>query len=139
MKLVINANDGTITVDTPDDVSAAQFVRELLTGHTPPPTPKAIEAKRVVKKRSRKRKLAPPRADRSLSKAQDEAWAWLAAADRPEGVTPIEMAEMFGITSSAAQQRIQHLIERDMVWKVSRGRYRVGSAADVTVLLNGAR
>jgi hypothetical protein len=134
MKLTINPADGTITVDTPDNVSAAQFVRELLSGHTPE-APKAIEAKRV--KKPRKRKLAPPKADRPLSRTMDETWAWLAASDRPEGVTSEEVAKAFGLSHAGGLWRINELIKRDMAWRVAPGRYRVGSVADVAVM-NGA-
>jgi len=141
MKLTINPQDGTITVDTPDNVSAAQFVRELLSRHTPP-APKAIESKRVAKsapKKRRRRKLAPPRPERPISKPLDETWAWMAAADRPEGITAREIAEAFGLTNAGATWRINRLIDRDMVWSVSRGHHRVGSAHDAKVLLNGSR
>jgi hypothetical protein len=139
MKLVINANDGTITAETSDDVSAAQFVRELLSGHKPAPPPKAIEAKPVTKKpaKRRKRKLAPPKADRPLSKALDETWAYLAAADRAGGVHISEVAKAFNLTDSGAGQRLYALIERHMAWRVSIGYYRVGSPVD-GALLNGA-
>jgi hypothetical protein len=141
MKLTINANDGTITAETSDDVSAAQFVRELLSGHAAPP-PKAIEAKPVeskrVAKKPRKRKLAPPKADRPLTKVHDETWAWLAASDRPEGVTAAEVAEAFGLSQAGGLWRINELVKRDMAWRVGPGRYRVGSIADSSVL-NGAR
>jgi hypothetical protein len=139
MKLTINPADGTITVDTPDNVSAAQFVRELLSGHAPAPAPKAIEAKRVTKKSRRKRKLAPPKADRPLSKTMDETWAWLAASDRPEGVTADEVAKAFGLSHAGGLWRVNELIKREMAWRVAPGRYRVGSVSEAEVMLNGAR
>jgi hypothetical protein len=137
MKLTINPQDGTITVDTPDNVSAAQFVRELLSGHTPAQPPKAIEAK-PVKKRRRKRQLAASRADRPLSKALDETWAYLASADRPEGIATAEIAEAFGLSMAGAGWRLNQLVKRDMAWSIKRGLYRVGSAVDAA-LLNGSR
>lgn len=135
MKLTINPADGTITGEWDDDVSAAQFVRELLSGHAPPP-PKAIEAKRVTRKPRKKTKLALPKADRPLTKVHDETWAWLAASDRPEGVSPAELAKAFGLSVAGALWRINELIKRDMAWKTGPGRYRVGSVADVA--MNGA-
>jgi hypothetical protein len=142
MKLVINPNDGTITVDTADNISAAQFVRELLSGHATPP-PKAIEAKRVAKpapkKRRRRRKLGPPKADRPLPRSLDETWAYLAASDRSEGISAAEVAEAFGISHGGAGQRLYELVNRDMAWRCSVGRYRVGSLVDGVAILNGAR
>jgi hypothetical protein len=139
MKLTLNLTDNTITVDTPDDTSAAQFVRELISGHPHTPAPKAIEAKRVAKKPRRRKKLAPPKPDRPLSKAMDETWAWLAASDRPEGITSEEVAKAFGLSHAGGLWRINALIKRDMAWRVGPGRYRVGSVADAEVMLNGAR
>ena len=63
----------------------------------------------------------------------------MAAADRPEGITAREIAEAFGLTNAGATWRINRLIDRDMVWSVSRGHHRVGSAHDAKVLLNGSR
>ena len=130
MKLVINPTDGTITVETPDNVSAAQFVRELCQ----PQPQKAIEAK--PKRKPKKQKaLAPPRPDRPLSKPMDETWAWLAAADGPRGVTAEELANAFGITTAGALWRLNQLIKRDMAWRVSTGHYRVGSITDAEVIV----
>ena len=140
MKLTINPADGTITVDTADNISAAQFVRELLSGHTAP-QPKAIESKRATKKPAKKqaRKLASPKADRPLSKAMDETWAWMAASDRPDGVTSEEVAQAFGLTHAGGLWRINQLVKREMAWRVAPGRYRVGSVTDAEVMLNGSR
>ena len=141
MKIEINPATGLITAEIEDNSSAASFVRELLSGHAVP-APKAIESKRVAKpapKKRRRRKLATPRPERQISKPLDETWAWMAAADRPEGITAREIAGAFDLTNAGATWRINRLIERDMVWLVSRGRYRVGSAHDAEVLLNGSR
>jgi hypothetical protein len=139
MKLVISP-DGSITVETPDSPSAAEFVRELYGARVAPvaAAPKAIEAKRVAKK-PRRKKLAQPKADRPLTKAMDETWAWLAASDRPEGVTADEVAKAFGLSHAGGLWRINALIKREMAWRVGPGRYRVGSVADAEVMLNGAR
>lgn len=142
MKVVIKPAEGTIEVDIADDSSGAQFVRELMSGHIPAPEqPKAIESKRVTKKRGRPRKkdLAPPRADRPLTKVHDETWAWLAASDRPDGVTADEVAKAFGLSHAGGLWRINELIKRDMAWRVGPGRYRVGSVTDGAILTNGAR
>jgi hypothetical protein len=137
MKLVISP-DGTITVETPDSPSAAEFVRELYGARVAPiAEPKAIEPKRAAKK-PRRKKLAQPKADRPLTKVHDETWAWLAASDRPDGVTAEEVAQAFGLSHAGGLWRINELIKRDMAWRVGPGRYRVGSATD-GVILNGAR
>lgn len=142
MKLTIRPDEGTITVETPDDVSAAQFVRELLHG-TPAaaPAPKAIEAKRVAKKprKQPRKKLAAPRADRPLTKVHDETWAWMAASDRQDGITAEEVANAFGLSHAGGLWRINELIKRDMAWRCAPGRYRVGSVNDAEVMLNGSR
>lgn len=140
MKVVIKPAEGTIEVDIADDSSGAQFVRELMSGALPAPeAPKAIEAKRPRKRgRPRKKDLAPPRADRPLTRIQDETWAWLAASDRPDGVTIDEVAQAFGLSHAGAGWRLNQLVRRDMAWRIAPGRYRVGSVTDA-ILTNGAR
>lgn len=209
MKLTINPGDGTITVDTPDNVSAAEFVRELLSGAKPPPPPKAIEAKserirprphgglsreltetvewlethdtaagvtsdkiaaglgitkfacqyrmgklvkkgvarrvtadhyRATWKPAKKQKLAPPKADRQLSRALDETWAFLANLDTtyPEGVSTAQVADKFHLTPSGASQRLYELVSRGMAHRISMGRYKVGPGYDDISSLNGS-
>ena len=141
MRIEINPATGLITAEIEDDSSAAGFVRELLSGAKPAPAPKALEAKRVPKKpvKRRKRKLAPPKPDRPLTKVHDETWAWMAASDRPEGVTADEVGEAFGISKAGGLWRINELVKRDMAWRCAPGHYRVGSVTDAEVMLNGAR
>jgi hypothetical protein len=148
MKLTINPGDGTITVDTADNVSAAEFVRELLSGARPQ-QPKAIESARVAKKpvkRRRKkatpRKMAPPKADRPLSHALDETWAFLGAVaeHHPEGVTAQQVADKFHISHGGAGQRLYELVTRGMAHRISAGRYKVGPGYDESDItsLNGS-
>jgi len=136
MKLTISP-DGTITVETPDSPTAAEFVREL---YAPAPiaAPKPVKLQRAeAPKRKQKRarsaeqirkQLVAPKADRPLTKEMDESWAWLAAADRAEGVAADEMAKAFGLSHAGALYRLRKLIDRDMAHKVDRDRYRVGTA-----------
>jgi hypothetical protein len=147
MKLTINPGDGTITVDTADNVSAAEFVRELLSGPRPQ-RPKAIESKRVAKKpvkrkKAAPRKMAPPKADRPLSRALDETWAFLGAVAEahPEGVSAQQVADKFHITQGGAGQRLYELTARGMAHRISAGRYRVGPGyddSDIITSLNGS-
>lgn len=142
MRIEINPATGLITVETNDNSSAAEFVRELVGGQKPLPAPKAIESGRVTtpkKPRRRRRKLAPARADRPLTKAEDETWAWMGANDRPEGISAEEVAQAFGISVAGGTWRIGRLVKRDMAWRCGTGRYRVGSLTDGAIISsNGA-
>jgi hypothetical protein len=142
MKVTIAA-DGTVTIETDDIDGAAQFVAGLRNAAPVPSLrPRAVVAPTArAEGKKGHRGLAPPRPDRKLSRQLEQSWTYIATHDDGNGVSAPQMAEALRISNGAAGQRFLHLMAKDMVHRVSIGRYSVGPAPDVRDLsvaeLNG--
>jgi hypothetical protein len=100
VKITVGA-DGEVTVETTNVNEALAMINALRNGRN-------------------------KEADVPLSPLLHQAWEWLVAHDSPEGVSPVVMAEEFGVPTATATWRLSALIRKGLAHRVARGCYRPG-------------
>lgn len=98
---------------------AEWLLKQLLYPDRPKPPP--------VKKSHKKESLKAPESA-ELSPQMVKTWEWLVAHDDPNGIRVITIAEGLGITTNTVTWRCNVLIEKGLVHRLRRGRYRPGEA-----------
>lgn len=101
--------DGTVTFEAPTAADAVEIIRAIHNDSTP----------------ARRGGYAD---DTPLSPALYEVWEWLTNNDNPEGTSPIQIGQVFGILTPTANYRLNRLVKNGVVHRVARGRYRVGES-----------